>query len=337
MGDNHIIKLNYFSHYVFKIFSNNLQNTKNRKYIISFILKNLPDYPNYFQIHFLISDIVKIIVKIIENDKKLNNNALKIIKNILDNYKKDYFYLKKNHDQHRNWEKEQISILLRNIFNQGNCKQKKIIYKQIINYFNLIEDEGKHWHYTPKATFEILRDYLIDDYSKFEEKFTQLINDLIEQYDKLCKKYSTKYKGWEIIGEFTVYSPNKYLIKDKHFICYLLEPALVEYYKHNPTKAWDFILRSCIIPEDKVNRTKPDFLNRASIPIILEGYKNKDEKISKEAFNILKEFISSKKGIPNKGKLIFQKVKKDFPDNKNICLIKEYIKYYKLPYNPFVG
>jgi len=34
--------------------------------------------------------------------------------------------------------------------------------------------------------------------------------------------------------------------------------------------------------------------------------------------------------------LIFQKAKKDFPDNKKICLIEEYIKYYKLPYNPFV-
>ena len=173
-------------------------------------------------------------------------------------------------------------------------------------------------------------------YSKFEGKFKQLTNDLIKQYDKLCKKYTIEYKGWEIIGEFVVYSPNKYLIRDKHFICYLLEPALVKYYRYNTEKAWDFIFKNCIIYENKVSRTKPDFLNRASIPIILEKYKNKDEQISNEAFNILTEFISSKKGIPNKGKLIFQKAKKDFPDNKKICLIEEYIKYYKLPYNPFV-
>ena len=331
-----IIKLNYFSHRIFQIFSNNLQNTKNRHYILSFILKNFKNYNDYFYTNFLIADIVRVVSKIIEKEKKLNGKALIIVDNILDSYKNDYFYLKSYNDQHRNWEKEQVSILLRKLFNKGSYNQKEIIYKQIFNYFNLVEDEGEYWYYTPEIIFEILRDYLIVDYSKFEEKFKQLINDLIKQYDKLCKKYTIKYKGWEIIGEFVVYSPNKYLIRDKHFIYYLLEPALVKYYRYNAEKAWDFIFENCIIYENKVSRTKPDFLNRASIPIILEKYKNKDEQISNEAFNILTEFISSKKGIPNKGKLIFQKAKKDFPDNKKICLIEEYIKYYKLPYNPFV-
>lgn len=331
-----IIKLNYFSHRIFKIFSINLQNTKNRHYVLSFILKNFKNYIDYFYTNFLIADIVRVVSKIIEKEKILNGKALIIVNNILDNYKNDYFYLKIYNDQHRNWEKEEISILLRKLFNKGNYNQKKIIYKQIFNYFNLVEDEGEYWHYTPKIIFETLRDYLIVDYSKFEEKFKQLINDLIKQYDKLCKKYTIEYKGWEIIGEFVVYSPNKYLIRDKHFICYLLEPALVKYYRYNAEKAWDFIFKNCIIYENKISRTKPDFLNRASIPIILEKYKNKDEQISNDAFNILTEFISSKKGIPNKGKLIFQKAKKDFPDNKKIYLIEEYIKYYKLPYNPFV-
>ena len=331
-----IIKLNYFSHRIFKIFSNNLQNTKNRQYILDFVLKYLPNHKSYFLDNFLIADIVRIIAKITEKEHKVNKIALKIIEKVLDNYDEDYFYLKSDYDQHRNWEKEQISILLRKLFKKGNYNQKEIIYKQIFNYFNLVKDEGEYWHYTPEIIFEILREYLIEDYSKFEEKFTQLTNDLIKQYDKLCKKYLTEYKGWEIIGEFTVYSPNKYLITDKHFICYLLEPALVKYNKHNPKKAWDFILGNCIIPEKKVNRIRPDFLNRASIPIILEEYKNKDERISKEAFIILKEFISSKKGIPNKRKLIFQKLKKDFLDNKNNYLVEEYIKKYKLPYDPFI-
>ena len=331
-----IIKLNYFSHHVFKIFSINLQNTKNRQYILSFILKDLSNYRSYFLDNFLIADIVRIIAKIIEKENKLNEKALEIVEDILDNYKDDYFYLKIDYDQDRNGEKEQICILLRKIFSQANNNQKEIIYKQIFNYFNLVEDEGEYWYYTPEIIFEILRDYLVEDYSKFEGKFKRLTNDLIEQYDKLCKKNTIKYKGWEIIGEFTVYSPNKYLIKDKHFICYLLEPALVEYYRQNAEKAWHFISNNCIIRENKVSRIRPDFLNRASIPILLEKYKNEDEQISNEASNVLKEFISSKKGVPDKGKLIFQKVKKDFPDNKKICLIEEYIKKYELPYNPFI-
>jgi len=331
-----IIKLNYFSHRIFKIFSNNLQNTKNRRYILSFVSKYLPNYKSYFMDNFLIFDIVRIIAKIIEKENKVNKIALKIVKAILDNYKDDYFYLKSDYDQHQNWEKEQISILLRKLFNKGNCNQKEIIYKLIFNYFNLVKDEGEYWHYTPEIIFEILREYLIEDFAKYEEKFMQLIDSLIDQYDRLCKKYKEKYTGWETIGEFTVYSPNKYLIKDKHFICYLLEPALVGYHKHNPKKAWDFILNKCIIHEDKVSRIRPDFLNRASISILLEEYKNEDEKISNNAFNVLKEFISSKKGIPSKRKLIFQKLKKDFPDNKNNYLVEEYIKKYKLPYDPFI-
>jgi len=124
-----IIKLNYFSHRIFKIFSNNLQNTKNRQYILIFILKCLSNYKSYFQNNFLISDIVRIIAKTIEKENKLNKIALEIIENILDNYKDDYFYLKSDYGQHQEWEKEQICILLRKIFDQANCKQRKIYLK----------------------------------------------------------------------------------------------------------------------------------------------------------------------------------------------------------------
>lgn len=333
-----IIKLNYFSHRIFKIFSINLQNTKNRQYILDFILKYFPNYKSYFLDNFLIIDIVRIIAKITEKENKLNEKALKIIKKVLDNYEEDYFYLKSDYNQHQNREKEQISILLRKLYEKGNNRQKAIIYKLILNYFNLVKDEGEYWHYTPEIIFKIFGKYLVEDFTKFEEKFIQLTNALIDQYDKLCKTYKEKYTGWETIGEFTVYSPNKYLIKDKHFICYLLEPTLIEYYKYNPNKAWKFIINNCIIHEDKVSNKKPDFLNRACISILLKDFKNEDEKISKTAFNILKEFISSKKGIPSKRKLIFQKLNKEFLDGKgkNIYLIEEYIKEYKLPYDPFI-
>jgi len=121
-----IIKLNYFSHRIFNIFSINLQNTKNRQYILDFILKYLPNYKSYFLDNFLIVDIVRIVNKIIEKEKKLNEKALIIVDNILDSYKNDYFYLKIQNDQHENWEKEQISILLRKLFNKGNYNQKKL-------------------------------------------------------------------------------------------------------------------------------------------------------------------------------------------------------------------
>jgi hypothetical protein len=144
-----IIKLNYFSHYVFKIFLTNLQNKRNRQYILGFILKYLPNYKGYFLDNFLVFDTLKIVAKINEKEDKVNKLALEIIETVLDNYGEDYFYLKIDPDQHRNWEKEQVSILLRRLFKKGNNNQKEIIYKQVFKRFNLVRDEGEYWFYTP--------------------------------------------------------------------------------------------------------------------------------------------------------------------------------------------
>lgn len=333
-----IIKLNYFSHRIFKIFSNNLQNAKNRQYILSFILKYLSDYKNYFQNNFLISDIARMIAKIIEKENRLNKIALKIVEDILDNYKDDYFYLKSDYDQHRNWEKEQIGKLLMKLFNQGNQKQKKYIYNLIVKYFNLIEDTGKFWQYTPKVVFDVLIEYLIVDFSTFEQKFKQLVQDLVKQYTQVYRKYSIQFKGWDLFGEVNIFWKNEFKIIDWHFVHNVLEPTLLKYYKNNPEKNWDFILNNCIIPEDRISKENPDFLNRSVILILLERYKSEDEEISNKSFDILKDFISfKKKGIPNKIELIFQKVKEgDIANDKKLNLLKVYFDNYQLPYSPFI-
>jgi len=333
-----IIKLNYFSHYVFKIFSNNLQNTKNRQYILSFILKNLPNYKSYFLDNFLIIDIVRIIAKIIEKENKLNRVALEIVEDILENYKDDYFYLKSDYDQHRNWEKEQIGKLLMKLFNQGNQKQKKYIYNLIVKYFNLIEDSGNFWQYTPKVVFDVLIEYLIVDFSTFEQKYKQLVQDLVKQYTQVYRKYSIQFKGWDLFGGVNISWKNEFKITDWHFIHNVLEPALLKYYKNNPEKNWDFILNNCIIPENRISKENPDFLNRSVILILLERYKSEDEEISNKSFDILKDFISfKKKGIPNKIELIFQIVKEgDITNDKKLNLLKAYFDNYQLPYSPFI-
>ncbi|MHA1677267.1 MAG: hypothetical protein ACTSW3_00645, partial [Promethearchaeota archaeon] len=268
----------------------------------------------------------------------MNKIALKIIENILDNYKDDYFYLKSDYDQHRNWEKEQIGKLLMVLFNQGNQKQKKYIYNLIIRYFNLIEDSGKFWNYTPKIVFDILTEYLIDNFSTFEQKFKQLVKDLVKQYTQVYRKYSLQFRGWDLFGGGNIFWGNEYKIVDWYFVSNVLEPALLKYYKNNPEKNWDFILNNCIIPESRISKENPDFLNRSAILILLERYNSENKEISNKSFDILKDFISfKKKGIPNKIELIFQLVRDgNIANDKKFYLLKIYFDNYQLPYSPFI-
>jgi len=325
-----------FSFNIFRIFENNLHSRDNRKYVLELIKKNIPDFRKFFRPSFFEIDIVRIVGKIIEQDKTLLSKAFEIVKELLKTYKNEYFYLKSNQDLE--WKKEETCKLLKKIYENGNEDLKNRIYELVTDYFNLIKDDGEFSHYTPKVVFEILENYLTEDRNQFEERFLELKKILVEQYEKFYKRFGKKIKfeGWELMGGTTSFFGYDYKVSDRHFIRFVLKPALAKYYKVKPKRAWEFIVDNCVSPTNKVSKTRPDFLNRASIPIVLEKYKRGSKKISQEAFKILKEFILSRKGIPHKADLIYQDIRTNFPDGKKWQLIKISIDKYKLPVNPFV-
>jgi len=329
-------KVYAFSFDIFKIFENNLHIKDNRKYILEFIKKNTPDFKRFFRPDFFEIRIVKIVNKIIEQDETLLNEALGIIKELLRRYESEYFYLKTNRDS--GWEKEEICKLIKEIYKRGDENLKNRIYELITGYFNLIEDDGEFSHYTPKFIFQTLENYLTEDWKQFEQKFLRISKILTKQYERFYEKFGRKikFRGWEQIGGVTSFSGYDYKIPDRHFIRFVLKPALGKYYKEKPEKAWRFIMKNCITPVNRVSKNRPDFLNRASISIILERYRSKNKDISEEAFKILKEFILSRKGIPHKSELIYQELRGDFSDDEKWNLVKVSIDKYKLPINPFV-
>lgn len=332
-------KTNRFSFSLFKIFENNLHTKENKEYILKFFGKNIGKIRSFYQYDFLDVDVVKIIKKILKSNEnnEFTEGIFKIINKLIKERRDDIFYLEVQQDD--SWERGEVSKFLKDIYEKARPELKGKIYKLIINSFNLIEDDGEFSHYTPREIFEILGNWLESD---FEKRLPMLTKVLSDQYNQFYKKFGKKleFNGWEYMGGASAFWEHDYKVSDRHFIFFTLEPSLKRYYKESKNKvnAWNFIKNYCISLTENVGKYQPDFLNRAIIPIVLCRYTSNNKKVSEEAFGILKEFILSKKGIPHKSELIYQKIRSDFPDNKKWQLVKTSIDNdkHRLPVSPFV-
>jgi len=302
-----LYKVYRFSFSLFSIFENSLHTEENKKYILDFFKTHLSRIKRFYQDDFFDIGVVKITEKILEDDEnnKFIKDTFEIVKKLITKKRNDIFYLKAQRDS--SWERGKISKLMKEIYEKADPELKEKIYKLIVDTFNLIKDDGEFSHYSRREIFEILRNWLEED---FENNLLILTKILINQYDQFYKKFDKKleFKGWEHAGGFTSFSGHNYRVTDRHFIGYALEPIIKKYYKEsiNKNKAWKFIRDNCISKTSKVSKKRPDFLNRAAVPVLLERYEDRDKKVSMETFEILKEFILSRKGIPHKSDLIFQ-------------------------------
>jgi len=330
-----LYKVYRFSFSLSNIFKNNLHTFKNKQYILRFFNENIGEIRRFYQHDFFNIDIVKITTKIVNEDKKFLAEAFSVVEKVLSTYQENIFYLK-TPNNHILWEKEQICKLLKNIYENASDNLKNKVYKLIIENFNLIEDEGRFSHYSPKEIFEILKSWLMADIRKNLPILTKILSD---QYEKFYQKFNRRlrFDGWEHMGGPTVFRGHNYVVSDRHFVSFTIGPALSEYYQKYKEKAWTFIHTACITKTSNVRKNRPDFLNRACIPIILERYKN-SENISQAAFKILKEFILSRKGIPFKLDLIYQTIKGDtsFSQDKKWNLVEVSTKKYGMPVSIFV-
>lgn len=324
----------FYPSYLFDIFEKNLETKNNREYVIEFISKIIPTISSDYRSSFLEVDIVKICNKIIENDKQLNEKVFGVAKQLIEIDKNNFFYIKSNGD--REWEKGEICKLLKNVYEVGNKKLKTGIIKLIFNFYNLVEDDGKFWHYTPPAIFEIVKQYVEAD---IENRILELKKVAVRQYSEFYKKFGKKleFEGWELMGSGISQMGSEFSIEDKHFLTKIVIPILGNYHEKKRKKAWQFIIKNCITKrESKVSKDRPDFLNRAVIDILVKEYAK--PKYKKKAFETLSDFIKMRKGIPWKADLIFQKVKTaKLTDDEKWALLEVSFKAFKnLPVNVFV-
>lgn len=325
--------VSFYPSYLFDIFEKNLSTQSNRKYLIDFISRTIPKISSFYRSSFIEADIVKVCSKIVESDRQLDNKVFNVIKQLIEIDKNDFFYVKTKGD--REWEKEKICELLEQLYKASNKSLKSKIIKLIFGYYNLVEDDGKFWHYTSPPIFAIVKHYIEED---VESRVLELIKIAIRQYSEFYKRFGKKleFDGWELMGGGISQMGSEFSIDDKHFLARVIKPVLEDYHAKNNEKAWKFIVDNFISrKESKVSKGRPDFLNRAVIDILFKEYAK--PKHEKEAFEILSDFIKMRKGIPWKADLIFQRLRGDFTDEQKWALVKVSLDEYKsLPVNVFV-
>lgn len=324
-----------FSIEVFKIFKKNITQDVNRKYFLEFIPKIINSLAGFYRERFLETDIIKVCRSIITKTSKYDREVFEVIKQLLTVSSQEKFYVKRKRDT--SWEREELAKLLKDLYEntQGNNFKKEIV-KFIKSSYNLVEDDGKFWHYTPLPIFSIARKHVEKD---VENGILELKKLATQQYSEFYKRFGRKleFEGWELMGSSISGWGKDVSISDKHFITKVIKPVLEDYHKRERGKAWQFILKNCITrKESQVSKNKPDFLNRAVIGILVKEHSR--AKYKKEAFDILSDFIKMKKGIPWKADLIFQAVRDTkLKDKEKWALVEVSLKAYKnLPVNVFV-
>ena len=285
-----------FSLRVFKIFTQNIEDANNQKYLMNFLPNLASNLVSFYRDEFITVDIVEICDKILDRSNDYDKIIFEILKSLLEENSKEYFYIKRNRDN--SWEEGKICEVLKKLYEKTTKEDlKNEIINYILDFFNLIEDDGQFWHYTPPSIFSIVKQYAEDE---IESKLLSLSEKFISQYQKFYEKFGAKFKfnGWEHIG---------FTDTDRHFLTQILEPLLRDYFSKDPERAWKFITEKLVTrKESQVSAQRPDYLNRASIDTILMAYKMEGKKA--DALGILKDFIEMKKGIPHKTDVIFRKV-----------------------------
>ncbi len=309
-----------FSLNVFDIFQKNVNDPENQEYLINFLPTVIERLLSFYRQEFIVVDIVKICSAILDQTRKYDHQIFEILKSLIEINTKEVFFLKKS--DRKEWEQEQTTEALRKLYEKTDERVKNEIVAFIFNFFDLVSDDGQFWHHTPDDIFKILKLYVEAD---IESRILSLSELLSKQYEKFYKRFGRQsiYEGWEHMG---------FTNTDRHFITHILQPILTQYYSVNPDAAWKFITEKLITTkEDSVSLARPDYLNRASIPVIMSAYLN--PKYKEEALAIIKEFVEMRKGIPHKTELIYKQVGGDaFSDDQKWELVK-----LQLDYEPYKG
>ncbi|MBF0106388.1 MAG: hypothetical protein HQM16_13810 [Deltaproteobacteria bacterium] len=316
---------------IFDIFSRSLANAGNREYILKYISKNIASVRGFYSLDFFIDGSIRILQKLLELDSGLSTRIFPILQDLLKDQQNEILYVKSSRD--KDHQKKIIGQLLSQLFDKSDTNLKKQIAFYAANTFDLIHDHSK----SPGSVFSILSKHITDDLNKIEERLQWIANVLLGQYAKFYE--GNLNNGWDHMGSTGAFMGRNYSVKDRLFVTIILEIALNKYFEHSHSKAWEFIKQKCITPQNLVSKNKPDFLNRAAIPVVLKQYLSDDSNASKEALGILKEFILSTKGIPVKFEIIYQHLRRDhYSDDQKWELVEISLieKYEKLPITPFV-
>jgi hypothetical protein len=173
---------------LFKTFENNVSSVDNQKYILDFTKVVLEQSAiSYFRGDFIKKDIVDICQKIYAINKDYSREIISLIKQLYDYNASKYLYEERQGDD--SWEREEISSLLKEIFDKTtDSKLRTEVVDYILTTFNLVEDDGKFWHYTPPQLFQVIQDYVKEDPEKRILWFSKIASEQYKKFYQRCGK-----------------------------------------------------------------------------------------------------------------------------------------------------
>lgn len=292
-----------YTYRVIGIMEDNVQSLDNAKYVLRFLTESVPELIGLSMERYSRDHALTIVTKIITAHPELSHEALTFVESFLkaraNAYKKTFS------KRDLSYEKENVANILTAIYgvdsdNNGSKTKLKII-ELLESHFNFVEDDGEYLSTAPLEAYQLLLRWLKEDfYDRIEHIKKLLVSDFNES-----KYYERGFDGWELMGGMESGFSKHFTIHDRGFVKYILTPAFEQEYINNKDDFWAFLVTNILTTSVKqVSALKPDFMSRASIPIIIEEYlKGKNDR---QAFRILKSFLKMNKGIPDRSRLMFQ-------------------------------
>jgi hypothetical protein len=317
----------YYSREVLRIFEENIKDEESAIYVVNFIKENVHKlrFKNMEEYEF--KSTADILMKAVGITDKLLGDVFELLKRLYAYSTESPLFVEGGSKGRDEWLMGELANGFDTLYAKGEESLKAEIINYIYRSFDIVDEEYNRWHRTPFKFFEILREDLLAKPSSFSNFLEQVRLQYIDTY----QRFKVKYAGWELMGGGTSNFGGEYEAHDRAFVKLIIRPHLNRLTAENQ---WKLIDKYAGLKVSDVSEYKPDFMNRAFIPFLIEQYAEGNKK----AFKILSEFIKMRKGIPHKAELIFFSVRdsKALSTEQKWNLLNVAIKEFGFPINVFM-
>jgi len=322
---------------VIGIFEDNIQTIENARYVIRFLDSSIAELLGLSMEGHTREHSLTLVSGALSLHQELFPEALSFVARYLELRAKAY----KNTHSKRDlgYEKGNVGKVLVEIYKAASQKNDEEVKQKVIDliakHFTLSEDDGEYLASTPAEVYNLVCQWLQED---FYNRFSEIVSLIVDDFNE-SEFYKKGFNGWELIGGMESGWSNHFTLHDRGFIDRILTPAMDQEYSSNPTRFWDFAVSNIFtLSIGEVSAAKPDFISRAAINVTVEEYFNGTR--SEEAYSVLTKFLKMRKGIPDRGRLIFQLLRGrgDTATNKAWRLSEFYLSLApnKLPPNTYL-
>lgn len=317
----------YYAREVLRIFADNVKDELSAEYVVDFLKKSTPKLRFRNMEEYEFKAVADILMKAIDVSDALIGDAFELLKELYEYSTENPLYVDRGNRGRDKWLLGELAKDFHNLYIKADLPVKERIVNYVYNNFDIVDEESEYWHKTPFDFLEILKQDLLAK----PEKFEALLSHLQEQYQKNYSKYKVKYDGWELMGGSVSNFAGEYTVHDKAFVDKIIRPFLNSL---SIDEQWKIVDQYVALRVSDVSADKPDFINRAFVPFLVDQYTQDSDK----AFKILSRFIKMRKGIPNKTELIFFYVRDltKISAEKQWSLLEVAINEFGYPVNVFM-